>query len=103
MVQPAAAQHISWSSRRPLTGCWRWMQDVVRQLVTVGFGMVAGHVMNFKGLQLALTHGERFHVTSMHHHVWAMLLSALHVLYQFRSFLPAVHCGYKLWADYATL
>ncbi len=26
------------------TGCWRWMQDVVRQLV--GFGMVPGHVMN---------------------------------------------------------
>ena len=26
-------QHISWRSRRPTTGCWRWMQDVVRQLV----------------------------------------------------------------------
>jgi hypothetical protein len=24
--------------------CWRWMQDVVRQLV--GVGMVPGHVMN---------------------------------------------------------
>jgi hypothetical protein len=71
---------------------------VVRQLV--GFGMVAGHVMNLKGSQRAPTHGERFHVTSMHHHVCAMLSSALHVLYRiyyrFRSFLPAVHRGYKL-------
>ncbi len=81
------------------TGCWRWMQDVVRQVV--GFGMVAGHVMNLKGSQRAPTHGERFHVTSMQRHVWAMLSSALHVLYRFRSFLPAVHCGYKLWAEYA--
>ena len=68
------------------------MQDVVRQLV--GFGMVAGHVMNLKGSQRAPTHGERFHVTLMHRHVWAMLSSALHVLYRFRSFLPAVHCEY---------
>ncbi len=75
------------------------MQDVIRQLV--GFGMVAGHVMNLKGSQRALTHGERFHVTSMHRHVWAMLSSVLHVLYRFRSFLPAVHRGYKLWAEYA--
>ncbi len=58
------------------------MQDVVRQLV--GFGMVAGHVMKLKGLQRAMTHGERFHVTSMHRHVWAMLSFALDVLYQFR-------------------
>ena len=56
------AQHISWRSRRPATGCWRWMQDVVRQLV--GFGMVPGHVMNLKGLNHVKTHGERFH--------WAM-------------------------------
>ncbi len=75
------------------------MQDVVRQLV--GFGMVAGHVMNLKELQRAPTPGERFHVTSMHRHVWAMLSSALHVLYRFRSFLPAVHRGYKFWAEYA--
>ena len=75
------------------------MQDVVRQLV--GFGMVAGHVMNLKGSQRAPTHGEMFHVTSMHSHVWAMLSSALHVLYRFRSILPAVHSGYKLWAEYA--
>jgi hypothetical protein len=77
------------------------MQDVVRQLV--GFGMVAGHVMNLKGSQRAATHGEMFHVTvtSMHSHVWAMLSSALHVLYLFRSFLPSVLCGYKLWAEYA--
>ncbi len=75
------------------------MQDVVHQLV--GFGMVAGHVMNLKGSQRALTHGEMFHVTLMHCHAWAMLLSALHVLYRFRSFLPAVHSGYKLWAEYA--
>ncbi len=51
--------------------CWRWMQDVVRQLV--GFGMVAGHVMNLKGSQRATTHGEMFHATSMHSHVWAVL------------------------------
>ena len=93
------AQHISWRSRRPPTGCWRWMQDVVRQLV--GFGMVPGHVMNLKGSQRAPSHGERFHVTSMHRHVRAMLSSALHVLYRFRSVLPAVHRGYKLWAEYA--
>ena len=54
-------------------------------------GMVAGHVVNLKGSQRAPTHGEMFHVTSMHSHVWAMLSSALHVLYRFRSFLPAVH------------
>jgi hypothetical protein len=93
------AQHIFWRSRRPPAGCWRWMQDVVRQLV--GFGMFAGHVMNLKGSQRAPTQGEMFHVTSMHSHVWAMLSSALHVLYRFRSFLPAVHCGYKLCAEYA--
>ena len=93
------AQHISWRSRRPTTGCWRWMQDVVRQLV--GFGMVPGHVMNLKGWKHETTHGERFHVTSMHRHVWAMLSSALHGLYRFRSVLPAVHGGYKLWAEYA--
>ncbi len=59
------------------------------------------YVMNLKGSQRAPSHGEMFHVTSMHSHVWAMLSSALHVLYRFRSFLPAVHCGYKLWAEYA--
>ena len=75
------------------------MQDVVRQLV--GFGMVPGHVMNLKGLNHVTTHGERFHVTSMHRHVWAMLSSDLHGLYRFRSVLPAVHGGYKLWAEYA--
>jgi hypothetical protein len=77
------------------------MQDVVRQLM--GFGMVAGHVMNLEGALRAPTHGEMFHVTLMHSHVWAMLSSALHwhVLYRFRWFLPAVHCGYKLWAGYA--
>ena len=75
------------------------MQDVVRQLV--GFGMVAGHVMNLEGSQRPPKHGEMFHVTSMHCHVWAMLSSALHVLYQFRSFLPAVHSTHKLWAKYA--
>ncbi len=79
------------------------MQDVVQVRQLVGFGMVAGHVMNLKGSQRAATHGEMFHVTSMHSHVWAMLSSALHVLDRFRSFLPAVHCGlgYKLWAEYA--
>ena len=75
------------------------MQDVVRQLV--GVGMVAGHVTNLKGSQRAPTHGERVHVTSMHRHVWAMLLSALDVLYRFRWVLPAVHRGYKFWAEYA--
>ncbi len=69
------------------------MQDVVRQLV--GFGLVAGHVMNLKGSQRAATHGEMFHATSMNTHVWAMLTSALHVLYRFRSILPAVHSAYK--------
>ncbi len=94
------AQHIFWSSWRQPTGCWRWMQDVVRQLV--GFGMVAGHVMNLEGsLRAPTRHGEMFHVTSMHSHVWAMLSSALHVLYRFCSFPPAVHCGCKLWAGYA--
>jgi hypothetical protein len=40
-------------------------KDVVRQLV--GFGMVAGHVMNLQvnGSQRAPTHGERFHLTSI--------------------------------------
>jgi hypothetical protein len=47
------------------------MQDVVRQLV--GFGLVAGHVMNLKGPQRAETHGEMLHAPSMHTHVWAML------------------------------
>jgi hypothetical protein len=78
------------------------MQDVVRQLV--GFGMVAGHVMNLKGSQRASTHGEMFHAaTSMHTHVWAMLTSALHVLYRFRSILPAVHSTHKLWPECAGL
>ena len=93
------AQHIFWRSRRPPDGCWRWMQDVVRQLV--GFGLVAGHVMNLKGSQRAATHGEMFHATSMHTHVWAMLTSALHVLYRFRSILPAVHSTYKLCPECA--
>ena len=75
------------------------MQDVVRQLV--GFGMVPGHVMNLKGSQRAPTHGERFHVTLMHHHVWVMLSSALLLLYRFCWVLPAVHREYKLWAEYA--
>ena len=75
------------------------MQDVVRQLV--GFGMVAGHVMDLEGSLRAPTHGEMFHATSMHTHVWAMLTSALHVLYQFRLILPAVHSGYKLWPECA--
>ncbi len=75
------------------------MQDVVRQLV--GFGIVAGHVMNLKRSQRAPTHGEMFHVTLMHSNVWAMLSSAMPVLDRFRSFLPAVHCGYKLWVEYA--
>ncbi len=75
------------------------MQDVVRQLV--GSGMVAGHVMKLKGLQRATTHGERFHVTSMHRHVWALLSSALDVLYRIRWVLLAVHRGHKLWAEYA--
>ncbi len=77
------------------------MQDVVRQLV--GFGMVAGHVMKLKGLQRATTHGERIHVTSMHRHVWALLSSALDVLYRIRWVLPGVHRRYKLWAEYAAL
>ena len=96
-VQPA--QHILWRSRRPPDGCWRWMQDVVRQLV--GFGMVAGHVMNLSGSQRAPTHGEMFHATLLHSHVWAMLSSALPVLCRFRSVLPAVHSGYKLWPECA--
>jgi hypothetical protein len=75
------------------------MQDVVRQLV--GFGLVAGHVMNLNGPQPAATHGDMLHAPSMHAHVWAVLTSALHVLYRFRSFLPAVHSTYKLWAKYA--
>ncbi len=77
------------------------MQDVVRQLV--GFGLVAGHVMNLKGSQRAatVTHGEMLHATSMHTHVWAMLTSALHVLYRFRSILPAVHSTYKLCPECA--
>jgi hypothetical protein len=75
------------------------MQDVVRQLV--GFGLVAGHVMNLKGPQRAATHGEMLHAPSMHTHVWAMLSSALHVLYRFRSNLPAVHSAYKLWPECA--
>ncbi len=54
------------------------------------------HVMNLKGSQRAATHGKMFHATSMHTHVWAMLKSALHVLYRFRSILPAVHSAYKL-------
>ena len=70
------------------------MQDVVRQLV--GFGLVAGHLMNLKGSQRAATHGEMLPVPSMHAHVWAVLTLALHVLYQFRSILPAVHSAYKL-------
>jgi hypothetical protein len=86
----------SFPFRRPPDGCWRWMQDVVRQLV--GFGLVAGHVMNLKGSQRAATH---VHATSMHTHVWAMLTSALHVLYRFRSILPAVHSAYKLWPECA--
>ena len=75
------------------------MQDVVRQLV--GFGMVAGHVMNLSGSQRAPTHGEMFHATLLHSHVWAMLSSALPVLCRFRSVLPAVHSGYKLWPECA--
>ena len=93
------AQHILWRSLRPPDGCWRWMQDVVRQLV--GFGLVAGHVMNLKGSQRAATHGEMLHAPSMHAHVWAVLTSALHVLYRFCSILLAVHSGHKLWPECA--
>jgi hypothetical protein len=57
------------------------MQDVVRQLV--GFGLVAGHVMNLKGSQRAATHGEMLHAPSMHAHVWAVLTLALHVLFYY--------------------
>ncbi len=32
------AQPLSWRARRPQAGCWRWMPDVVCQLV--GIGMV---------------------------------------------------------------
>jgi hypothetical protein len=68
---------------------------------TRGLWDVVRHVMKLKGLQRATRHGERFHVTSMHLHVWAMLSSALVVLYRFRWVLPAVHRGYELWAEYA--
>jgi hypothetical protein len=75
------------------------MQDLVRQLV--GFGLVARYVMNLKGPQRAATHGEMLYAPSMHTHVWAMLMSALHVLYRFRSILPAVHSAYKLCPECA--
>ena len=58
-------------------------------------------VMNLKGSQRAATHGEMLHAPSMHTHVWAMLPSALHVLYRFRLFLPAVHSTYKLCPECA--
>ena len=75
------------------------MQDVVRQLV--GVGMVPGHVMNLKGLRRAKPRGERFHVNTLHRHVWAVLSSALAVLQRFHLVLPAVHRQYKLGAEYA--
>ena len=64
----------------------------------VGFGMVAGYVMKLKGLQRATTHGERFHVTSMHLHVWALLSSALHMCctdsaHFFRQYIADINFG----------
>ena len=75
------AQYLSWRSRRPQAGRRRWMPNVVRQLV--GIGMVPWHVINLTGLHRAMPQGERFHVITMRHHVWAMLPSALAVLWQF--------------------
>ena len=62
--------------------------------------MVSGDV-NLKGSKRAATHGEMFHVTSMHSHVWTMLSFALHVMYRFRSILLAVHSAYKLCPECA--
>ena len=45
--------------------------------------------------------GERFHVNTLHRHVWALLSSALAVLQRFHLVLPAVHRQHKLWAEYA--
>ena len=38
-------QPLSWRARRPQAGCWRWMPDVVCQLV--GIGMVPWYVMKW--------------------------------------------------------
>ena len=65
---------------------WRWQSCYVHVDVAV----------------LRRQNSGRYHLApSMHAHVWAVLTSALHVLYRFRSFLPAVHSTYKLWAKYA--
>ena len=74
-------KHFFGRSRRPQAGRRRWMPNVVRQLV--GIGMVPWHVINLTGLHRAMPQGERFHVITMRHYVWAMLPSALAVLWQF--------------------
>ena len=95
------AQHLCGRSRGSQTRCRRWMPDVVRQLV--GIGMVPWPVMNLTGLQRANPQVERFHVNTTHRHVWAMLPSALAVLWRFYLVLSAVHRQDKHSAKYAAL
>ena len=80
----------------PATAGWVLAMDARCGSSTRGLWVGRGHVMNLKGSQRAATHGEMLHAPSMHTHVWAMLPSALHVLYRFRLFLPAVQSTYKL-------
>ena len=96
---PPPAQSLSRSARRPPVGFQGRMQDVVCQLV--GIGMVPWHVINLTGFQRAKPQGETFHVNTTHRHIWAMLSSALYLLYRFRSILPAVHSAYKLCPECA--
>ena len=95
------AQRLFGRSWRPEAGRRRWMPDVVRQLV--GIGMVPWPVINLTGLQRANLQGERFHVNTTHRHVWAMLSSALAVLWRFWLVHSAVHLQDKHSAKYAAL
>ena len=51
-------QLVSRRTWRPQAGCWRWMQDVVCQLV--GNGVVPWHVMNGKGSSASVSHPAPF-------------------------------------------
>ena len=88
------AKRLSGRTRRPPAGSRRRMRDVVCQLV--GIGMVPWYVMNGRGVDCATVrhevwHGERFHVSTIIHHVWSLLPSDIHVQYHCHLDLPAVH------------
>ncbi len=70
------AQLVSSRIWRPQAGCWRWMQDVVCQLV--GNGVVPWHVMNEKGSSASVRHLTPLWCAGLSQlllwHLWLLLL-----------------------------